>query len=221
MSHITRNVEDVLSSVPDTVRIIAAIKGRTAGQVQEAVDAGIQTLGANYVGDARRARDKVGTGVECHFIGRMRAHDIRPGMVRLFDMMQSIGSLEIAERVNARSSALERPMPILIEVNSGREPQKSGLLPEQVPEVVRTVSELKNLSVEGLMTMGPFSSNPEDYRPAFIQTRRLFESLEALSIPRVAMRYLSMGMSASYRVAIEEGANMVRLGSILFDMPVR
>ncbi len=221
MSHITRNVQDVLSSVPDAVRIVAVIKGRTAGQVEEAVDAGIQVLGANYVGDARRARDTVGNRVECHFIGRMRAHDIRPGMVPLFDMMQSIGSLDIAERVNARCSALGCPMPVLIEVNSGREPQKSGVLPEQVPEVVRAVSGLENLRVEGLMTMGPFSSNPEDYRPAFVETRRLFESLEALSVPRVTMRYLSMGMSASYRVAIDEGANMVRLGSILFDVPVR
>ena len=217
MTHITRNVEDVLSSVPDTVSVVAAIKGRTAGQVQEAVDAGIRALGANYVGDARRARDTVGRRVECHFIGRMRAHDVRPGMIRLFDMIQSIGSVDIAGRVNARCSALERPMPVLIEINSGREPQKSGVLPEQVPEVIQTVSALENLRVEGLMTMGPFSSNPGDYRPAFVETRRLFESLRALSVPRVTMRYLSMGMSASYRVAIEEGANMVRLGSILFD----
>ncbi|MFW6056838.1 MAG: YggS family pyridoxal phosphate-dependent enzyme [Chloroflexota bacterium] len=221
MSHITRNVEDVLSSIPDTVCVTAAIKGRTLAQIREAVDAGIRVLGANYVGDARRARGVVGTGVECHFIGRMRAHDIRPGMIRLFDMMQSIGSLDIAERVDARCSALERPMPVLIEINSGREPQKSGVLPEQVPETIRQVSELENLRVEGLMTMGPFSANPEEYKPAFVETRRLFDSLEALSIPRVTMRYLSMGMSDSYRVAIDEGANMVRLGSILFDGPIR
>jgi len=107
-------------------------------------------------------------------------------------------------------------MPVLIEVNSGREAQKSGVLPEDAEALVREIACLKNLSVQGLMTIGPYTADPEEARPCFAETRRLFESMKELCLPRVEMRYLSMGMSDSYRVAIEEGANIVRLGSRIF-----
>ena len=107
-------------------------------------------------------------------------------------------------------------MPVLVEINSGREASKTGVLPEEVDQLVWQLSELSHLCVQGLMTMGPRFGNPEDARPYFRLTRETFERLAAVHIPNVEMRYLSMGMSNSYRVAIEEGANMVRIGTMLF-----
>ena len=107
-------------------------------------------------------------------------------------------------------------MPVLVEINSGQEASKTGVLPEKVDELVRRLSELSHIHVQGLMTMGPRFGNPEDARPYFQATREAFERLSAASIPNVEMRYLSMGMSNSYQVAIEEGANVVRIGTLLF-----
>ena len=100
-------------------------------------------------------------------------------------------------------------MPVLIEVNSGREKQKFGVFPENVEELIKNVSQLKNIKVVGLMTMGPLSGDPEDARPYFIETKKIFEKIKTL-------KYLSMGMSNSYKIAIEEGANIVRVGTKIF-----
>jgi pyridoxal phosphate enzyme (YggS family) len=216
MSNVTRNVERILSSLPDGVVVVAAIKGRTVAQMREAVAAGIHVLGANYVGDARQARDAFADRIQCHFMGRLRAHDIRRSTIELFDMFQSVGSLELAERLDARAGEREAPMPVLIEVNSGREPQKGGVFPEDTQKLVHAVGRLEHLSVQGLMTMGPLCDNPDDYSRPFAETRRLFEMIRAEEPGRVVMRYLSMGMSDSYQVAIDEGANMVRIGTAIF-----
>jgi uncharacterized pyridoxal phosphate-containing UPF0001 family protein len=111
---------------------------------------------------------------------------------------------------------MNKVVPVLVEVNSGRESQKTGVLPEQLDELVRRLSGLPHLRVQGLMTMGPRFGDPEDARPYFRLTREAFERLAAARIPDVELRYLSMGMSNSYLIAIEEGANMVRIGTILF-----
>jgi uncharacterized pyridoxal phosphate-containing UPF0001 family protein len=107
-------------------------------------------------------------------------------------------------------------MPLLIEVNSGREPRKAGVLPEDAEELVRQVAVLQNTKVMGLMTMGPWLANAEEFRPYFAETRRAFERIKGLNLPNVEMRYLSMGMTDSYEVAIQEGANIVRIGTRIF-----
>ena len=107
-------------------------------------------------------------------------------------------------------------MQVLIEVNSAHEEQKSGVFPEEVEALIKQISELKNIKVVGLMTMGKFSDDPEISRPDFVITRRLFEDIKKKDLPNVEMKYLSMGMSASYEVAIEEGANLVRIGTKIF-----
>ncbi|MFC1943782.1 alanine racemase, partial [Chloroflexota bacterium] len=106
--------------------------------------------------------------------------------------------------------------PVLIEVNSACEKQKSGVFPEGVEQLVREMATLPNLRVEGLMTMGPDSGNPEDSRPFFVETRKTFEKIRKLNLPNIEMRYLSMGMTNSYKIALEEGANIVRLGNKIF-----
>lgn len=216
MTCIAERARALLSQLPANVELLAAAKGRTAQEVQEAVDAGIRTIGENYIKDARIARQTVGNRARCHFIGRMRPHDVRASNLSLFDMVQSVGSMELAARINEKVAPLGRVMPVLIEVNSGREPQKAGVLPEEAEALARQMSTLSNLSIAGLMTMGPLTAGREAIRPCFAETRELFLRLRELEIPGVSMHILSMGMSDSYEVAIEEGATMVRLGTILF-----
>ena len=135
-------------------------------------------------------------------------------------MIETVDSWPLAELIDRRCAAIGFTMPVLVEINSGREASKTGVLPEEVDDLVRRLSDLLHVRVQGLMTMGPRFGNPEDARPYFRATKEAFDRLAraaASAAPtNVEMRYLSMGMSNSYQVAIEEGANMVRLGTTLF-----
>jgi pyridoxal phosphate enzyme (YggS family) len=131
-------------------------------------------------------------------------------------MIETVDSLEIATEIDRKCAQIGKIMPVLIEVNSGREPQKSGVLPEDAEQLARKIWFLRNIKVMGLMTMGPRFGNPEDFRPYFAETRRTFERIKGLKLPNVGMKYLSMGMTNSYKVAIEEGANIIRIGTKIF-----
>jgi pyridoxal phosphate enzyme (YggS family) len=216
MTRISERARALISELPDHVALVAAAKGRTPEEVQEAVDAGVNMIGENYIKDARAARELVGDRMSCHFIGRMRPHDVRAANLSLFDMVQSVASMQLAERIDEKVATLGRVMPVLIEVNSGREPQKAGVWPEDAEALVRQVATLSSVRVAGLMTMGPLMAAREAYRPCFADTYQLFLRLKKMEIPGVSMDILSMGTSDSYEVAIEEGSTMVRLGTTLF-----
>ena len=131
-------------------------------------------------------------------------------------MIETVDSMKLAREIDKCSQKIGKIMPILIEVNSGEESQKSGVMPEDVISLVQEITPLKNVKIMGLMTMGPFAGDPEDSRPYFQRTRGIYEKLKKIDLPGVEMTYLSMGMSNSYKVALEEGANMVRIGTKLF-----
>ncbi len=213
---IRRNVAGLLAEIPVGVEVVAAAKARTPGQVLEAVQAGITIIGENYVKEAKEAYELVGKRASWHFIGTLRKHNVRTTMLGIFDMIESVDSLEIAQEIDRKCSQIGKTMPLLIEVNSGREPQKSGVLPEEAEQLIRQVSIIRNVKVMGLMTMGPSFGKPEDFRPFFAETKRLFEGIKGLRLPNVQMKYLSMGMTDSYKVAIEEGANIIRIGTGIF-----
>jgi hypothetical protein len=136
--------------------------------------------------------------------------------VRIFDMIETVDSFELAKEIDKRCAQIGKVMPVLIEVNIAREEQKSGVLPEDTEKLLKEISTLPNIRVMGLMTMGPLSENPEDSRPYFAAMRKLFEQLKQLNLPNVEMKYLSMGMTNSYKIAPEEGANIVRIGTKIF-----
>jgi pyridoxal phosphate enzyme (YggS family) len=212
---ISENYQRLRSEVPDYVTIVAAGKTRTEDEIRAAIDAGIMDIGENYVQEAERVHAKVGTtadGIRWHMIGHLDRNKINSAL-RLFHLIQSLDSLKLAHAINRKSAAV---MPVLVEINSGREPQKTGVLPEEAEQTVRDIASLPNLAITGLMTMGPRFGNPENARPYFRATKRLFDHIGALDIPGVEMNVLSMGMSNAYKVAIEEGSNMVRLGNVLF-----
>ena len=213
---IRQDVEKILSALPDGVKLVAAAKTRTPEEILEVVEAGVKIIGENYVQEARRAYEVVGKKAKWHFIGTLQKHNVRRKMVEMFDMIETIDSLEIAREIDKRCAQIGKTMPTLIEINSGREEQKSGVFPEEAEQLIREVSSLRNIKVMGLMTMGPRFGNPEDSRPYFVETKKIFEKIKGLNLPNIEMQYLSMGMTNSYKIAIEEGANIVRIGTKIF-----
>lgn len=212
---IKQNVSQILAELPQGVELVVAAKARKPAEVLEAVTAGVKFIGENYVQEAEEAYQVVGTRAKWHFIGHLQRNKVKKAVI-LFDMIETVDSVEIAREIDKRCAQMGKVMPVLIEINSGRERQKSGVLPEDAEGLVREISSLKNIRVEGLMTMGPRFGNPEDSRPYFTQTRKVFEKIKELNLPNVQMNYLSMGMTNSYKVALEEGANIVRIGSRIF-----
>lgn len=216
---IKENVKKILNELPDQVELVAAAKGRKPEEILEAIEAGVKIIGESYITEAKRAFHVVGDKAKWHFIGipKIEKHDLlKRKNLEMLDMIQTIDSLEIAEKIDERCAQIGKVMPILIEINSGREPQKSGVLPEAAEKLVREISNLQNMKVMGLMTMGPRFGNPEDSRPYFVETRKIFEQIKKLNLPKVEMKYLSMGMTNSYQIALEEGANIVRIGTKIF-----
>jgi pyridoxal phosphate enzyme (YggS family) len=215
------NVERILKELPEGIELVAAAKTRTAREVSEAVDAGIEIIGENYLQEAQNVFNVIGQvglpgrRVKWHFIGHLQKNKVKKA-VEIFDMIETVDSFEIAGEIDKRCSQIGKVMPVLIEINSGREKQKFGVLPEDAEELIKRISSLKNAKIMGLMTMGPIFGDPEDFRPYFIETRKIFEQVKKLNLPDVEMKYLSMGMTNSYRTAIEEGANIVRIGTLIF-----
>ena len=231
---IADRVRKVLAEIPSHVSVLAAAKTRSVDEIREAIAGGIRIIGYNYVQEAAASLEALGRPrpvvhpgeraafsnerpgpFAAHLIGHLQRNKAKAA-VRLFDAIETVDSLRLAEAIDRESAKLGRVLPILIEVNSAREPQKAGVFPEEATDLIRGIAGLSSIRVEGLMTMGPLVEDPEEIRPYFVEARRLFDEIATLRIPNVEMRVLSMGMSSSYEIAIEEGATMVRLGTVLF-----
>jgi len=212
---IKENVRALLAELPPGVELEAAAKGQPPEKIKEAVEAGVKIIGENYVQEAIEAQRVIGRSVRWHFIGHLQKNKVKKA-VEIFDLIETVDSLELALEIEKRAAAAGKVMPVLIEVNSGREPQKFGLWPEKVIDLARELINLPHLRFMGLMTMGPLTGDPEEARPYFRETRLLFEELKKMNLPNCELRYLSMGMTNSYRVAIEEGANLIRIGTKIF-----
>ena len=213
---ISERARQVLAEIPPGVAVVAAAKTRTPEEIRAVLSAGITVIGENYVQEAAAAQAAVGrAAADWHLIGHLQRNKAKDA-VRLFDLIHTVDSERLGEALDAASRAVGRVTPVLIEVNSAREPQKSGALPEDVPDLVRALDRLSSLRVAGLMTMGSLVADAEALRRAFRETRRLFDELKRDALARAKMEILSMGMSDSYRIAIEEKATMVRIGTALF-----
>jgi hypothetical protein len=199
---------------PNEIRILAATKGRNVAEILAAIEAGIDLIGENTIQEALAKFEFLPKDLERHMIGTLQRGKVRTA-VRLFHMIESVDSFELAEEIDRECARLARkePYPILIEVNPAGEATKRGVPPEGVKPLIRKIAGLKHVHVEGLMAMMPYE-DPEKLRPYFRMMRELFESLRGHE--GTEMRRLSMGMSHDYVVAVEEGANLVRLGTVLF-----
>ena len=212
---IRENVQKILKELPQGVELIAAAKTRTSEEISGVIDAGVKIIGENYLQESLDVFKIIGKRAKYHFIGHLQKNKIRKA-VGMFDLIETVDSRETAEEINGRCKQIGKIMPILIEINSGREKQKFGVFPEMAENLIKNISSFENIKVMGLMTMGPRFGDPEDSRPYFIETRKIFEKIKSLNLPNTEMKYLSMGMTNSYKVAIQEGANMVRIGTKIF-----
>jgi pyridoxal phosphate enzyme (YggS family) len=210
-----KRLRELLAELPPGVRLVGAAKTRTPEEILEAVKAGLEIVGENYVQEAERAFQVIGRRVKWHMIGHLQSNKAKKA-VKVFDMIETVSSMKLALELDKACEKMSKVMPILIEINSGEEDQKSGVMPGVAAARIKEISPLRNVKVMGLMTMGPFAGDPEESRPYFRKTSKIFEEVKEMNLPGVEMKYLSMGMSNSYKVALEERANMVRIGTKLF-----
>jgi pyridoxal phosphate enzyme (YggS family) len=207
---------------PEAIRLLGAAKGQAAERVVAAVRAGLTDLGENYVQEAAAKQQKVRASLEgCaleplrwHLIGRLQRNKARAA-VRVFDAIHSLDRAALGDALEARAAEAGRRLAVLIEVNLSGEPQKAGAPAEDVPGLLAASAAWPHLELCGLMTLPAADPDPERARPAFARLRRLRDELAA-GPGGAGLRELSMGMSADFEVAVEEGATIVRVGTALF-----
>jgi hypothetical protein len=214
MSDIWQKYNEIIKTIPQGVTLVAATKQRSIEEIREAYIAGIKIIGENYVQEALSKYEKI-EGLQWHMIGHLQRNKVKDA-IKIFDCIQSVDSVRLAKEINDQCEKVSRIMPILVQINIGEEESKHGLCPDNVYEIVHQIANFPNLRIDGLMTMEPYFDDPEKARPYFVCMKHIFDDLKARNIPNINMKILSMGMSNSYQVAIEEGSNMVRIGTRLF-----
>ena len=218
---ITENFQRIRESLPENVRLVVAAKQRLPEELREVIAAGATDIGENYVQETEAIHAALGElagQVRWHLIGHLQTNKINK-ILPIVDTIQTVESIKKADAIDKRvSNAGKQILSVLIEVNVGEEDSKAGIDPhfENLRRLALHISELSHLQLEGLMTIGPLGGDPEDSRPYFQKTRQLFDRLNALEHPGIQLTTLSMGMTHSYGVAIEEGATMVRIGTAIF-----
>ena len=204
---------DKVGRSPGSIRLIPATKGVSADVLSRAYGLGLKTFGENRVQEAREKQPLLPPDTEWHFIGGLQRNKAKDA-VRMFSLIHSVDSLELAQELNRRAGLLNKVQSVLIEVNVGGEESKHGANPGQLEPLVSAVLNLKQLELKGFMTVAPYEEDLEKVRPFFARLRGLRDEMERRL--GAALPELSMGMSHDYGVAIEEGATLVRIGTALF-----
>jgi pyridoxal phosphate enzyme (YggS family) len=225
MSTIEENVRNIWARIEkatrgsgregEKVQLVAVSKTVEPERINEAIRRGIDIIGENRVQEAEGKFKEITEPVTKHLVGHLQTNKAKKA-VELFDFIQSVDSERIAEEISRRARDQGKVMEVLVEVNTSEEETKFGLEPDGALPLIETISGLQGIKIKGLMTIGLFTDNPEDTRPCFKKLKALFEEVKLANIPGVEMKYLSMGMTSDFEVAIEEGSNMVRVGTGIF-----
>jgi pyridoxal phosphate enzyme (YggS family) len=197
------------------IKLLAAAKSQSVGAILAAIAAGVSLIGENYVQEAKDKKQVISGPVEWHMIGHLQRNKAKAA-VQLFDVIESLDSTALARELDKEAGKRGKKVRTFIEVNLGGEGSKSGVAKQQVKNLLEEAGRLAHLTVEGLMTVPPFCEDPENARRYFRELAELRARLDDLRLPNVALKELSMGMTHDYRVAIEEGATIVRIGTALF-----
>jgi len=201
---------------PEDIQLVAASKTKSADYIKQAIAAGVDAVGENRVQEMLEKRAQGAyDGAPLHYIGHLQSNKVRQ-IVGVCDLIESVSSKALIESIGKKAVSLEIVQNILIEVNIGREPQKSGVLPEQTEEILALASQTKGINVLGLMAIPPFFEENKENCYYFDTMFNLFVDMSKKKYDNVSVRLLSMGMSDSYVDAIRAGSNMVRIGSALF-----
>ncbi len=224
-SSIEQNIIDVKKRIneaalksgrnPDEILLLAVSKTIDVPKIKEAVNLGLNSLGENRVQEIMEKYEPMGEGINWHLIGHLQTNKVKY-IIDKVCLIHSVESLKLAEEINKRAEKAGIVMDILVEVNVADEESKFGIKPQDCEDFIRQLSLLKNIKVKGLMTVAPFTENPEENRVYFKQMKKLFVDINNKKIDNVNMTELSMGMTGDFCVAIEEGATIVRVGTGIF-----
>jgi PLP dependent protein len=201
---------------PEDVLLLGVSKTFGVDKIQEAVSAGLFDIGENYTQELVEKRNQWNDQrVRWHFIGHLQTNKIKY-IADYIHLIHSVDNDRVAEELQKRADRVNRTIDVLVEVHTTDEATKFGVLPDQTCDLIKRISAFNRVRVKGLMTMGPFSDDPDDSRPSFQQLADLARRITKEAIENVEMRHLSMGMSHDFEVAIEEGATIVRIGTSVF-----
>ena len=200
---------------PEEIKLVAVTKTATIEQIKEAISAGVKIIGENKVQEAKEKYQILSADIEWHLVGHLQTNKAKYA-VEIFDCTHSVDSIKLAQEINKRSFQFGKIMDVLVEVNVSGEETKYGIKPEEVEPFIKKISEFPRIRVRGLMTIVPIVEDKEEVRPYFRKLRELSEKIKSKNIENVKMDYLSMGMTEDFEIAIEEGANMVRIGRGIF-----
>ena len=225
MGTIKENIREIKKSMaaltaesgrdPEEVKLIAVTKTRTAEEINEAVDGGITDIGENKVQEIMDKYDRV-KPVRWHMIGHLQTNKVKY-IIDKVSLIHSVDSMRLAEEIDKRAGQHGKSMDILVQVNVANEESKFGIAAEETGSLIRDILDrCKNIRIKGLMCIAPFEDNPEDAGIYFGQVKKLFDEYSSIEHPNLDFKYLSMGMSNDYEVAIKKGSNMIRVGTAIF-----
>jgi pyridoxal phosphate enzyme (YggS family) len=223
---IERNLQDIRQKItetaiqcgrePATIKLVAVSKKFPVSDIQGAIRTGQFLFGENYIQEAAQKKTEIGDMASFHFIGHLQSNKAKLA-AQIFEMIETIDRYKLAAALDKELKYLGKTLDVLVQVNIGEEPQKSGVLPQNTEELLKRLLLLSNLKVRGLMAIPPYSDNPEQTRPYFKALRLLAEEMNRKNyFPDSTCVELSMGMSSDYTIAIEEGATFIRIGTALF-----
>ncbi len=224
MSDIRQNIIDIKQEIaeiceranrnPDDILLLGVTKTVEPQRINEAIAEGITDIGENRVQEILNKYESVDP-VHWHLIGHLQTNKVKY-IVDKVKMIHSLDSIRLAEEINKRAKQHQVLMDVLVQINVAKEDTKFGLYVDELDDFIKKVQEFENINIKGLMTIAPFEENPEKVRPYFRTLKSIFERIKAKKLERVDMQYLSMGMSNDFKIAIEEGANIIRIGTAIF-----
>jgi len=201
---------------PEDITVIAVSKTVDSDRAREAVESGLDNLGENRVQELVKKYEQLSDlKVKWHMIGHLQKNKVKY-IIDKAELIHSVENLELAKEINKRAEQLNLNTKILIELNIGEESSKFGINEENVYDFVRSMEQFEHIEVLGLMTVAPYSENPEDIRWVFIKMKEIFDKISEMKLKNSHMKYLSMGMTNDFEIAIEEGSNIVRIGTAIF-----
>jgi len=206
---------------PESVVLVGVTKNRDFTQIQELLAAGINEIGENRIQEALSKYNSLqlkaySLKLKWHLVGHLQTNKVKDA-VRMFDLIHSVDGLRLAQEINKQAARINKIQDILLEVKTSTEATKFGLRPDETIEVIKEISKLNNINLKGLMTIAPLVDNPEKARPYFRRLRELKDKIDNLKLRARSLELLSMGMTDDFEIAIEEGANMVRIGRAIFE----
>ncbi len=219
---VKENILKIKERIGNAITIVAVSKGRTPEEIREVIVAGITDIGENRVQEAIVKYNNLQPTtynlqpIKWHMVGHLQTNKVKEA-VRIFDLIQSVDSLHLAQEINQQAAKIGKVQDVLIQVNTSGETTKFGLKPNETIEVIKETVKLKNINIQGLMTIAPLVDNPEKTRPYFRMLRELRDTINEVRCTKYDVQTLSMGMTDDFAVAIEEGSNMIRLGRAIFE----